>query len=117
MTPSTVCAALGDSDGPPPSLDNCTVLVVGGGGTGMELVRQLAKTGSWVTVLQRGEKFRSEIEGLGAMLAVGDVLQVRTRREGGRGIAATVALVHYGAGRGINWTTKATSLLVLQSNS
>ncbi len=53
-----------------------TVLVVGGGGLGMEVVRSFAKAGSWVTAYQRGEKFRKEIEELGAMLAIGDVLDV-----------------------------------------
>ena len=56
----------------------CAVLVVGGGGVGMETVRALAKAGSWVTAYQRGEKFRQEIEGLGSMLALGDVLNVDT---------------------------------------
>lgn len=42
----------------------------------METVRALAKAGSWVTAYQRGEKFRKEIEGLGSMLALGDVLDV-----------------------------------------
>ena len=78
-----VVRANSDDEGSHPSLDNCTVLVVGGGGTGMELLRQLAKTGSWVTALQRGEKFRPEIESLGAMLAVGDVMQVNN--EGNKG--------------------------------
>ncbi len=44
----------------------------------METVRALAKAGSWVTAYQRGEKFRQEIEGLGSMLALGDVLDVAT---------------------------------------
>lgn len=56
------------------TIDNSTVLVVGGGGLGMEVVRQLALAGSWVTAFQRGEKFRAEIEQLGAMLAIGDVM-------------------------------------------
>lgn len=60
------------------TIDNSTVLVVGGGGIGMEVVRNLAKAGSWVTVFQRGEKFRSEIESLGAMLAIGDVMNPST---------------------------------------
>jgi len=53
-------------------------LVVGGGGVGMEVVRTLAKAGSWVTAYQRGDKFRKEIEDLGSMLAIGDVLDVAT---------------------------------------
>lgn len=44
----------------------------------METVRVLAKAGSWVTAYQRGERFRKEIEGLGSMLALGDVLDVAT---------------------------------------
>lgn len=60
------------------TIDNSTVLVVGGGGTGMEVMRTLAKAGSWVTVFQRGEKFRKEVEGLGAMLAIGDVMDPST---------------------------------------
>eukprot|EP00271_Cylindrocystis_brebissonii_P017888 TRINITY_DN4863_c0_g1_i1.p1 TRINITY_DN4863_c0_g1~~TRINITY_DN4863_c0_g1_i1.p1 ORF type:complete len:355 (-),score=65.83 TRINITY_DN4863_c0_g1_i1:380-1360(-) len=60
------------------TIDNCTVLVVGGGGVGMEVVRGLATAGSWVTAFQRADKFRQEIEGLGAMLANGDVLERST---------------------------------------
>ncbi|KAH7428329.1 hypothetical protein KP509_10G087800 [Ceratopteris richardii] len=62
----------------PMTIDNSTVLVVGGGGTGMEVVRALAKAGSWVTAFQRGDKFRTEVESLGAMLAIGDVMDPKT---------------------------------------
>ncbi|XP_024526953.1 uncharacterized protein LOC112345109 isoform X1 [Selaginella moellendorffii] len=61
-----------------PTIDNATVLVVGGGGVGMAVTRDLAKAGSWVTVFQRSEKFRKEVEGLGSMLAIGDVLEPLT---------------------------------------
>lgn len=42
----------------------------------MQVVRAFAKAGSWVTAYHRGEKFRKEIEELGSMLAIGDVLDV-----------------------------------------
>lgn len=73
----TRCEAGADLE-EPVTVDNSTVLVVGGGGVGMETVRVLAKAGSWVTAYQRNEKFRPEIEGLGSMLALGDVLDVAT---------------------------------------
>ncbi len=74
------CALLRMTSGTYTQIMGCliffTVLVVGGGGVGMEVVRSFAKAGSWVTAYQRGEKFRKEIEELGAMLAIGDVLDV-----------------------------------------
>lgn len=44
----------------------------------MEVVRQMATAGSWITALQRGDKFRKEIEQLGSMLAIGDVMSPET---------------------------------------
>jgi len=41
---------------------------------GMEVVRKLAKAGSWVTAFHEGEGYRKEIEGLGAMLSVGEAV-------------------------------------------
>ena len=55
-----------------------SVLVVGGGGVGLEVTKTLAKAGSWVTVLQRSDKFRRNIEELGAMLNIGDVMNPPT---------------------------------------
>ena len=42
------------------------------------MTKALAKAGSWVTVLQRSDKFRKDIEELGAMLNIGDVLNPST---------------------------------------
>jgi len=55
--------------------DNISVLVAGGGGVAMDVVRQITAAGSWVTVLQRKEDFRSEIEAMGAFLCKGDALE------------------------------------------
>ena len=44
----------------------------------MEVTRALAKAGSWVTALQRSDKFRKNIEELGAMLNIGDVMDPST---------------------------------------
>lgn len=41
---------------------------------GLETLKTLAKAGSWVTAYQRHDRYRKEIEELGAMLAIGDVL-------------------------------------------
>jgi D-arabinose 1-dehydrogenase-like Zn-dependent alcohol dehydrogenase len=54
------------------------VLVVGGGGVGLEVTKTLAKAGSWVTAFQRSDKFRKNIEELGAMLSIGDVMELPT---------------------------------------
>lgn len=69
-----VKASVSDFPEEPVTIDNSTVLVVGGGGLGMEVVRQMATAGSWITAFQRGEKFRKEIEQLGSMLSIGDVM-------------------------------------------
>ncbi|BBN12364.1 hypothetical protein MPTK1_5g19460 [Marchantia polymorpha subsp. ruderalis] len=61
-----------------PTVDNSTVLVVGGGGVGLETIKALSMAGSWITGYQRSDKFRKDIEGLGAMLAIGDVLDTAT---------------------------------------
>ncbi|KAG6544127.1 hypothetical protein Mapa_014439 [Marchantia paleacea] len=65
-------------DAEEPTVDNSTVLVVGGGGVGLETIKALSMAGSWITGYQRSDKFRKDIEGLGAMLAIGDVLDTAT---------------------------------------
>eukprot|EP00475_Leptophrys_vorax_P015879 TRINITY_DN22256_c0_g1_i1.p1 TRINITY_DN22256_c0_g1~~TRINITY_DN22256_c0_g1_i1.p1 ORF type:complete len:306 (-),score=51.57 TRINITY_DN22256_c0_g1_i1:155-1072(-) len=85
-------------DEEPVTIDNSTVLVVGGGGVGMEVVRALARAGSWVTALQRGEKFRAEIESLGAMLAIGDVMNPATVEKALRGNSFDAVVSTVGGG-------------------
>ena len=69
----------------------------------MDTLRQMATAGSWVTALHRGEKFRAEIEGLGSMLALGDVMKPPTidRALRGNSFDAVVCTVgREGGGRG-----------------
>merc|ERR1712100_228233 len=53
--------------------DNISVLVAGGSGVAMDVFRQLTAAGTWVTVLQRHEDNRKEIESVGGFLVKGDV--------------------------------------------
>mmetsp|Transcript_1194 Transcript_1194/g.4219 ORF Transcript_1194/g.4219 Transcript_1194/m.4219 type:complete len:267 (+) Transcript_1194:72-872(+) len=54
--------------------DNCSVLVAGGGGVAMDLVKKISAEGGWVLAFQRSEERRGAIEKTFSMLEVGDAL-------------------------------------------
>ena len=69
----------------------------------MDTVRQMATAGSWVTALHRGEKFRAEIEGLGSMLALGDVMNPPTIDKALRGNTFDAVVCTVGGQGGMGW--------------
>ncbi|CAL6328366.1 unnamed protein product [Bathycoccus prasinos] len=58
--------------------DNISVLVAGGSGVAMDVFRQMTAAGTWVTVLQRHEDNRKEIESVGGFLVKGDVFDPKS---------------------------------------
>jgi len=58
--------------------DNISVLVCGGSGVAMDVFRQMTAAGTWVTVLQRHEDNRKEIESVGGFLIKGDVFDPKS---------------------------------------
>jgi len=56
--------------------DNANVLVCGGGGVGFLVSKKLKDMGSWVWCMQRSETRRSQIEGMMALFAKADALNM-----------------------------------------
>lgn len=63
------CAAAGPLDP-----DNCSVLVVGGAGVGLEVSKALLDDGAWVTAMCRSDSVKKEVEMKGGITVKGDAM-------------------------------------------